>query len=175
MTLAVFVHDLANEGRVFVNPYLEESEYDLEHEFRELDRRLRAHAPAKAPALDIAAATWAAERLRFLCFFLKERKTEPADVEATLTAKAPFAATASTVWSVDIFFRCLCDVRRLTAQARLPDDDALVRGLVKLGRDWPLSATETADTDTLVQSIIDADPCLRRLQADHLRHIYKGP
>lgn len=169
MGLAFFVRGLAYEGRVVVGIPEEGSGLDLDGEIRDLDARLRAHAAGVPPPLDLAVARWAAAVLERACYYLKDRRSPPGQVSETLAGEPPGEVDARAMWSADLFFRCLPDLRGMAV--RLPEGDALVLGLAALARRWPLSlggaeGTVLESGEPVAQAVIDGHPCLRRLQAD---------
>jgi hypothetical protein len=128
---------------------------------------LAAEFPGVPPAYDPQAALWGA------CMFYRAaqlavfRALGPDAVEAAFRDPAPPNDTPSAVWSVDVVFRFLPDLYRLSAG--LATEDPLSLKLMEFARAWPLSSVglRNVDVDTTKLIWLDDDG-LRRLYVDRV-------
>lgn len=128
---------------------------------------LAAEFPGAPPAYDPQAALWAA------CMFYRAaqlavyRALGPEAIDAAFRDPAPKNDSPSAVWSVDVTFRFLPDLYRLSAG--LATDDPLALKLAEFARAWPLSSVgmKNIDVDTSKLTWLNHDG-LRRLYVDRV-------
>jgi hypothetical protein len=123
---------------------------------------------AGAPALDAAAAAWAAVTLYRACQYLVYRDADAEEVRAGLAEPCPSPASAAVFYSVDLMFRYLRDLVALSRG--IAEQDPLVEALLRLAREWPLSSVGVrgvGEGKVEVSGFIE-HPCLRRLYADRI-------
>lgn len=100
------------------------------------ERDALAGAP---PPLSQPAAEWAAVQFYRACSLLIHRETSVETMQALLREPCPEPASPSTVYSVDLMFRHLPELARLT-----PLNDPFAEELLRWGCDWPLSSVGMA-------------------------------
>ncbi len=138
---ARFLSDLFEHGHVRLDGLEPADAIDQ----REVDAILTARSevvaadfPHAAPMLDLAAANWAARQLARACRYVLFRDQGIDAVRQSLSEAPPTGEAASQHFSVDLTWRFLPDVDRLSAM--LAPDDPLREILRRWGSDWPLSS-----------------------------------
>lgn len=121
----------------------------------------------KAPPIRIEAVRWAAARLYAGAVFFVRRDIDASIVQSNLSVACPGPKDASTLFSVDIYFRLLPDL--ITLAHGLAQDDPLVESLKKIAVEWPLSSVGVRGLGTIsdVDSIWSHDG-LRQLYVDRV-------
>ncbi len=126
----------------------------------------RAELSGKPPPFSCAAATWALKLFYQACRFVSYRDVAEAEIVRELQARCPERRSPSVDWSVDLIFRQLPTLYRLAQH--LSEGDPLVRELMSLARQWPLSSVgvtlaEPAELDSFLEH-----PALRQLYVDRI-------
>jgi hypothetical protein len=169
MGFASFLSSLFESGRVRVTGQRELPEDELhagDEVLRTFELLYRLELPGEPPALDPKAARWAAVLFFRACQFALYRDVPASIIEEELSARAPFRASPSVCYSVDLVFRLLPDLARFARSAA--ENDPLVGHLERLGREWPLSSVGMPDLGAVdVRAFID-DPCLLALYVDRI-------
>lgn len=166
---AAFLRELFATGEVRVPAYAAgdwEFDADASAALLEWDIAARAELAGEPPALDIAAASWAARQLFKACQCLVDRDVDAAVVREGLALACPSAPNPSTVYSVDLVFRFLPDL--LVLSRRHAPQDALTEILETWAREWPLSSPgERLAGEVSLDGFIQ-HPALRRLYVDRI-------
>jgi hypothetical protein len=169
MALDGFLRDLQSEGRVRIPPpdTLTASERRAaEQTLVELEHVYRLELPGKPPALDVPAASWAAERLLRACQFAVFRDLPAEAIAQEAAQQLRSEKTAAVHYSVDVLFRFLPDLLRLARRAA--EQDPLVEHLLGWARAWPLSSVGVQlDGEPAAATFLD-DACLRRMYVDRI-------
>jgi hypothetical protein len=154
-TLANFLDALYEDGRVQVGRPGDIAQADRLEAARKLvaiEALVRNDAPGEPPNYDAAAALWAAEMLHRACQLAVYREFGAANVEAAFSTPCPVAAPASAHYSVDLTFRYLPDLHRLTRHAA--PGDPLVAQIAVWAAAWPLSSVGIAEVKVLDEPLI---------------------
>lgn len=169
MGFATFLESMFEDGRVTVDEPTEILASDREAArtvLAEAEQIIRSDAPAGLPAFDLEVALWAAEKLYRAAQFFVSRDVNSEFIEAALSAPRPAGEDAACHYSIDVCFRYIYDVLRLSES--LSASDPLNEQLHKLVRDWPLSAVGVTRGDgTRLRQVLD-DESLRVLYADRI-------
>jgi hypothetical protein len=83
-----------------------------------------------------------------------------------LSSPCPCPRDLTTEYSVDLIFQFLPDV--YTLASRLGPRDPLIDALVRLAREWPLSAVGIPFGEPLVEIAFASSPALMRIYADRV-------
>jgi hypothetical protein len=181
--ITAFLSDLAATGRVTVargmgldpeggrrppagpsGPLPDETER-LDGALARLYEQACRELPPGAPPLDREAAAWSAFLLYRACQFLVHRELGEELVEESLSIPCPSRPSPSVCLSVDLTFRHLPDVIALSRG--IAREDPLVRRLVALAGQWPLSAVG-AGVDPGDPAPFAGDPSLLALYVDRI-------
>ena len=165
MSALDFVQSLADTGRVIVPPALDPPA-DLEPAVRMLDDMARADLAFEAPPLIPAAAQWALTLLYRGCQALVYRQIDAAAVSDGLSQPCPEKPSPAVHYSVDLSFRFLPDLFKLSRG--VAREDPLVEGLLALGTQWPLSSVGIGEIEVAEIDSFFFDPCLRSLYIDRI-------
>jgi hypothetical protein len=170
-TLAQFLDALYEDGRVQVGRPGEIGEIDRLDAAQKLiaiEAHVRNDAPGEPPNYDANAALWAAEMLYRACQLAVYREFGAANVEAAFSVPCPAATTASAHYSVDLAFRYLADLHRLTRQAA--PGDPLVAQIAAWAAAWPLSSVGIADIKVLDEplTVVLSHTSLRQQYVDRI-------
>jgi len=167
MLLSAFLNSLLDNGQIVVSSDLEVGiSDDVPAQLQELDRSARANLAFEAPDLDVAAATWAATVLCHGCQFLLCRDAPEQTVDKLLSVPCPVRREPATHYSVDLLFQYLPDLIALAR--RLAPNDPLVKRLLALATEWPLSSVGIEGVGPVnVDGFIQND-CLRQLYVDRV-------
>lgn len=169
MTLSEFISSLINKGEVRVAHVLQDFE---EEEVRQARIHLQQYytddindMPGQAPPYDEKAALWAAAYLYRTVQFLLLRHLEAAELKHYLP---PYDGerTPAAIYSADLCLRYLPDIF-LLAKGISPEDP-LVKTLVVLATQWPLSAAAIPEVPTEGLSAILEHPSLKRTYIDRI-------
>jgi hypothetical protein len=169
MSLGAFVLELSTRGRARVPRALA---WDATHlaglsaTLGDVDAQWRHQLAGEVPALEVAAACWAAELCYRACQFAaypELGREVMADVFRTPCPQAPGPAVA---YSVDLMLRFLPDIGTL-ARGRSPADPLLAH-LRELGRAWPLSSVGMDVSPPFDISTFIDHPALRTLYVDRV-------
>ena len=166
--MRVFLEQLFRNGQITVPPVGVEWEFDADSErwVLEFDRAARLALPGAAPALDFAAAAWAARRLADACRLAIARDAGAEEIERAFSQRCPSERSVAVDYSVDLFLRHLPDL--LAWAQRVAANDPLVAALRRLAAEWPLSSVGIAGiAPGSIDAFID-DAGLRRLYADRI-------
>jgi len=167
MSLARFVTELFESGRVMVlTPQPIELEPEVDGLLLGAERIVGMNLAGTAPAFSLPAAKWAALLLYRACQFVVCRDVDSKVIEVALEEKCPEAHSPETDYSVDLLFRYLPDVFRMTRA--LASGDPLLQTLLKLAREWPLSSVGIPDVGPIEASSFIGHPTLRQLYADRI-------
>lgn len=165
MSALNFVQSLADTGRVIVVPVLDPPA-DLEPAVRLLDDLARADLAFEEPPLVPAAAQWALTLLYRGCQALVYREIDGAAVRDGLSQACPEKPSPAVHYSVDLAFRFLPDLLKLSRG--IAREDPLVEGLLALARQWPLSSVGAGEIGPAEIDSFFPDPCLRSLYIDRI-------
>lgn len=169
MTLATFLHELWDTGRVSVPlaaPLSSEEIARAEVALAEHEREQRGNFPDSVPPFSPPAALWGATLLYRACQLLVDRTADAEQVRGALSTNASFALLPATHYSIDLSLRYLPDVARLARRANA--DDPLLAELATVGRQWPLASVGMPDTSPAsLEGIVD-DRCLLTIYADRI-------
>ncbi|HZZ71734.1 MAG TPA: hypothetical protein VFE24_05745 [Pirellulales bacterium] len=146
MRLARFLTDLFESGHVRLSGETldlddeEEAEAGAEVEriLAEREAAVAKEFPAPVPPLDGATAVWAARQFYTACFFVLHRAALPAEMQAALSEAGPEGERSAQHYAIDLVWRFLPDLDRLTAT--LAPHDPLREILRSWGNAWPLSS-----------------------------------
>ena len=169
MSLVAFLNGLLTDGRVRVAATAEIAASDrleAEQVLAAYERQYRLDLPGEPPPLQGDAALWAAAMLREACRFAAFRDLGE-EAMGVFGERPNFSADPSSVhYSVDLTFRFLPDVIK---QARTASEqDPLVKRLLQLAREWPLSSVGMAGVDGGNTEAVVRHPCLLRMYADRI-------
>lgn len=139
MSLPHFLHQLFDHGRVTVELAATQpvDERELEALLREHDAVYREHLPPGLPPLNVPVASWAARTLYLAAQVLVYRDLESQVFEPAIQ-NSPRSTAAGDQFSADLCLRFLPDLVRLARTASA--NDPLVKSLLQLAADWPLSS-----------------------------------
>ncbi|ACU63246.1 hypothetical protein [Chitinophaga pinensis] len=169
MTLSEFISSLINKGEVRVAHVLQDFD---EEEIRLARIHLQQYytddindMPGQAPPYNEKAALWAAAYLYRTIQFLLLRHLEAAELKHYLP---PFDGeqTPAAIYSADLCLRYLPDIF-LLAKGISPEDP-LVKILVVLAAQWPLSAATIPEVSTEGLSSILEHPSLKSTYIDRI-------
>jgi MoxR-vWA-beta-propeller ternary system domain bpX4 len=170
--VAGFLCELFAAGVVNVDPFVRAETTlpaDAAGFLRDRDELVRAELADGAPALDRAAADWAALQFYHACQFFADRDPVEALVRQVLAVPCPGGPSAERDYSVDLVFRFLPDLIAL-AEQRAPGD-ALTAILREWARAWPLSSVGyviPADVPGVGEGAFMDNVALRRLYLDRI-------
>src|ERR1700756_2256764 len=167
MSLSHFLAALAESGQVTISIDLTESvDAESESTLREMDRVARLNLAGQAPEFIPQAAVWAAQLLHRGCQLLVCRDLDTLVIDQALRAPCPTPRSPATDYSADLALQYLPGLVTMTRQ--VASGDPLLKALLVLARDWPLSSVGVAGLENLnVESFI-ADPALRQLYVDRI-------
>jgi hypothetical protein len=149
-TLSLFLDALWEEGRVRVGRPAEltpQERAEAAERLASMEKLVRADAPGEPPTFDPAAAIWAAEMLYRACQLAVFREYGAENVAAAFAEPCPSTAAPGAHYSVDLTFRFLPDLHRLTRQAA--PGDPLVAQIAAWAAAWPLSSVGIANVKVL--------------------------
>lgn len=126
----------------------------------------RLDFPGEAPPLSPAGARWALAQLHAACRFAVYRDVESSQIEEALNIPCPSAAVESQHYSVDLLFRFLPDLYRLTKSAS--QDDPLCTHLRRWAVEWPLSSVGMPGLEAVDPSAVVEHAGLLRLYVDRI-------
>lgn len=146
--LPAFLHELFDHGRVRVAPpdvtespsagHSADADQAVYILLAERDAAVRIDFPGEAPPPDFVVAVWAARQFHRACQFALYRDLSSEAMAAAFAEPCPAAADASRHYSVDLVFRFLPDLYRLTRSAS--SEDPLCEQLRRWADAWPLSS-----------------------------------
>jgi hypothetical protein len=164
-----FLTELLETGRVrasAVGGTVEAMMTQLPTAIHDADIAARLELPATPPALSIPAATWAATLFYHACRFLVYREFGEAVIRSNLQSKCPESPSPSSCYSVDLTLRYLPDLIRQASG--IADDDPLVKSLMQIARQWPLSSVGIPLEGEVDASRFIKDRCLRTMYAERI-------
>ncbi|MFM9966372.1 MAG: hypothetical protein ACKV2Q_34785 [Planctomycetaceae bacterium] len=165
-----FLIALLNGERVLVPNLAEIGESELAEATRtltEFERRYRTALPSTAPVFAVEVAVWGAQKFYRACQCLVFRDVSVQAIEAELDPICPIpAAPASLAYSVDLTWRFLPDLLRLTGG--IAADDPLVTWLRHWAAAWPLSSVGITAVGDVEVSGLMGDDCLRLVYVDRI-------
>ena len=139
MPLVAFIEELFTTGHLSVHlteaPIVDGA---AKNKLSDWELVWRNHLPGEAPKFDLEAGIWAAQWLYKVCQFILWRDAAPDLIAQSLGSSCPSPRNASTDYSVDLCFRFLPDVLKLSA--RLAPSDILVEQIKTQAASWPLSS-----------------------------------
>ena len=143
VSLAQFVRQLWETGRIEVrdNASQEFSAKDLADAWIQLQwcaSEEQLSLPGPAPGLSRVSAEWALLQFYRACSYFVHRNHASAEMQQVLDPLAPELPSPVVCYSVDLTFRFLPDLHRLTRERS--ENDPLVDILQTWGRQWPLSS-----------------------------------
>lgn len=135
-------------------------------ELRKLEGEYRLGLPRGCPELNEAAAEWALTRLYRACQYLAYRELPEDQVRADLGCPCPQTADPSVCYSVDLSFRFLPEIVRLSRSANV--SRVLSERLQEWASVWPLSSVGIADVVPGPMEPILGNSCLLTLYVDRI-------
>jgi hypothetical protein len=132
---------------------------------KEIDSRARAELGIEAPGFSEVAALWGARLTYHLAQFTVCRDIGQEQIEAVCKMPCPVAASAETVWSVDLTLRHLPKLYRLARH--LSGGDPLVNEMQRIAAEWPLSSVGIPVENPDARLIME-HPALARIYADRI-------
>ena len=169
MTLSEFISSLINKGEVGVAHVLQAFD---EEDIRLAKIHLQQYytddindMPGQAPHYDEKAALWAADYLYRTIQFLLLRHLEAAELKSYL---APFDGeqTPAAIYSADLCLRFLPDIFSLAKG--ISPNDPLVKALILLAAQWPLSAAAIPEIPAEGLSAVLDHPSLKLTYIDRI-------
>ncbi|MBI1246249.1 hypothetical protein GC197_00205 [bacterium] len=141
MGYSQFLEILLSEGRAVVpemESIREESRVEAARIIAHYEAIWRRDLPRSLPAMNPAAANWAAEKLFRACQFLIYRDADEGAMQSALQGNCPVVPSPESHYSVDLTFRFLPDVEKSARAAS--GKDPLVDTLRSWAINWPLSS-----------------------------------
>jgi hypothetical protein len=180
MRLSQFFRALVEHGRLRVAPPADVSgepdrnqdQADVETAIREWDAANRSDFPGEPPPLRIDAAQWALMLFHQACQCAIYRDLGAAEIDAALALPCPAEATlgqagaAAQHYSVDLVFRFLPDLFRLTKAAS--EGDPLCNHLRRWAVEWPLSSVGMAGVNPVDVSAVSEHAGLLQVYVDRI-------
>lgn len=175
MGQGAFFRALVEHGRIAVGPPgrsaatrddLDGGDTDIGATLASWDAANRLEFPGEAPPLDVDAARWALLRLYQACQFAVHRDAGAAEMAAAFANACPLAPPASLHYSVDLVFRFLPDLYRLTKSASA--GDPLCEHLRQWAAAWPLSSVGIAGVNPADLSAVCEHASLLRMYSDRV-------
>ncbi|MEO6594704.1 MAG: hypothetical protein ABIP94_08115 [Planctomycetota bacterium] len=167
MDLGQFLLSLQGAGRVQVARDAMPQPGAVDQVLRDFDAAVRIDGPADLPALELAPAVWAAERLFAACALFAHRDLGVDAVTQRLGVPCPARPDSpSAHYSADLALRHLPDLCQL-ARGVAPDDPLLVR-LRQLAQQWPLSSVGMVGLGSVDAGPVLAHPALTRVYVDRI-------
>jgi hypothetical protein len=164
-----FLRALTEHGRVRVAALKKQTsevdDPDIDVVLREWDAVNRAEFPGAAPPLAPPVARWALEQFYRACQFAVYREAGAADI-AALAIPCPSAPAAARHYSVDLVFRFLPDLFRLTKAAA--EGDPLCDHVRRWAAEWPLSSVGIAGVNPIDVSPVCEDRGLLQQYVDRV-------
>src|SRR5688572_21963468 len=166
-TLSVFLDKLMKDGIALVFPEVASLVEDPATDcvLADWEAAARSELAGEAPQFDREAAVWAARMLYHACRFVACRHLGEDEIVKAFREGCPKAHSPGVDWSVDLIFRQLPEVYR-TAR-HLSNADPLVRELMRLAANWPLSSVGLPIPEPSVPSFL-SDPALLQLYVDRV-------
>jgi hypothetical protein len=119
-----------------------------------------------APEFVPAVACWAAEQFQRACQFAVYRDLNAATLERELAVPCPAAAGPAQHYNVDLVFRFLPDLDRLSRAAA--EGDPLCERLRAWGQAWPLSSVGMRDVTGVDETVLCEHSGLLRTYVDRV-------
>lgn len=174
MSLAHFLESIWQTGRAEVSRPGASDGTDwgqVDMLLMQFERAWRNTLAGDPPQLELPVARWAATALHRGCQFVIYRDLSDADLDRAFEAKPPAIDTSAAQYSADLSLRFLADVVRLARAAS--DDDPLLKRLLQLAHDWPLSSVGISGLDEAklrpaAVSCIVSHPALLALYVDRI-------
>jgi len=167
MRVAQFLSDLFETGRVSVFIDLPaELEQDIDELLVNAEKVAAANLAGSSPGLDLASARWAAKMFYGACHFLVCRDINAETIEAFFQQTCPEPHSPPTDYSVDLVFRYLPDLVGMVRA--IASGDPLLKPLLKLGSEWPLSSVGISGIDAVDVTAFIGHPALRQLYVDRI-------
>jgi hypothetical protein len=167
-TLSVFLKRLMTEGdaAVFDQPGTLEADPNCERILAEWEEIAQTDLAGNSPPFSLSTAIWASRIFYLACKFVVCRDFSEAEIVRSLHEPCPEQRSPSVDWSADLLFRHLPEVYR--SARHLSNGDPLVKELLKLAADWPLSSVgipleRAANVGTFI-----GHPSLKRLYVDRI-------
>jgi hypothetical protein len=126
----------------------------------------RKTLPAGVPPLNLPAIQWALTSLHRVAQFLVFRELPLEMLRTDLDRPCPEKQSASTSYSVDLSFRFLPDLLRLTRA--ISSQDPLIEFLRLWGADWQPSSVGIADIEPGPVDVILKNPALCTIYVDRI-------
>ncbi|SFH92847.1 hypothetical protein [Planctomicrobium piriforme] len=129
-----------------------------------LEQDYREHLPGRPPAPNPQAMEWSVRQFYSFSQLIAFRHLESSSA-TRLELDAPFTPDPENCYAVDLLFRFLPDLARMTrSMGRAP----LQAALTKWGNDWPLSSVGMADLTPRSVEGFFSHPGLRNLYVDRI-------
>jgi hypothetical protein len=167
--MLTFLHELIEQGRVTVALTPEQAVgEELVLAISHVDRKERLALAGDTPALLHDVAIWSLGMIENACRFLAYREFEGEDIAAVMNINCPDSASPEACYSADLFLRYLPDVIKLARG--MGQADPLVKHLVTLAAQWPLSSVGVAGLSCEAKEVeaFIGHPSLRQLYLDRI-------
>src|SRR5580765_3546343 len=166
--MSVFLERLMTEGvaAVFDEPGALSEDATCDQILVELESTARNELAGEGPGFSLETGRWAARILYQACKFVICRDFSEAEMLRPLNEPCPAKRSPEVDWSADLVFRHLPDVYR--GARHLANADPLVKELMRLAKEWPLSSVGISFPDKPDLKSFFPHPALRRLYVDRI-------
>jgi hypothetical protein len=164
-----FLDGLFTDGRVRVASLADISDTEgekIDEALVAFEQNYRRGLPGTPPPIFLSAARWAATVFYRICQFTVFRDLDEETISRALATRCPAGDPPSVHYSVDLTFRFLPDAVKLARGASA--EDPLLRHLMRLANEWPLSSVGIAGMEKFEISSWINDPSLRGLYVDRV-------
>jgi hypothetical protein len=140
MSQSARLRALAERGAIRVGPPSDDAgeEDGVNAALAEYEAICRAEFPGTPPPFSLSCGLWALNAFHRACQFVTYRNVDAEAIAAELEKPCPDEAAVSRHYSVDLVFRFLPDLYRLSHTAS--EADPLCDHLRRYGAEWPLSS-----------------------------------
>lgn len=165
-----FLESLFDDGHVLVpeiEPLQEEELLDAREVIGNFEKLYRLELPREIPSLDISLAERAAVLFYRACQFVVLRNAPPQQLDEELNEIQNFPNTPESHYAVDLVFRFLPDLFRLSKS--MMENDPLLKHLNDWANRWPLSSVGIKEIAVPfpIEGFVDC-PGLLRLYCDRI-------
>jgi len=164
-----FLKDLLADGRVTVPEFSPLEDHDVaagDQVIAEYERQNRLEMPGSAPRFVAATSRWAGIRFFRACQFVVHRDIGVETLIEELSVPYGEPVSPDVHYSVDLIFRFLPDVAKLTSG--IAENDPLLDHLEGWARQWPLSSVGMPGVDDAQIRGFEDNASLMRLYADRI-------
>lgn len=132
----------------------------------DFEQLYRLELPGVVPEIDRQAAAWAVTTLYLLAALTIYRDAGEDVIQELLSGPSPDPGNLKSHYAVDLSMRFLPDVVKLAKSAA--SDDPLIKQMLRLGRQWPLSSVGVAGIGSVGIGSLRTSDTLMRLYADRV-------